>query len=298
MSSLERERSVAVDLARAGADLAQQYLRGGAKILRMRNKPLGGGPVTAADEAIDAHIVGGLREAFPQDSIVAEESHPEENEDVWGRGGRCWLVDPIDGTREYARGTPGWTVQIGLCIEGRPVLGVVIEPAHGRTSWAMLEGHGTASAHWTGQTTVQGQEPQPLRVAENPWNRLRLIGGQIYPFSRQNAIRRVLGISSDRASAVGSVGVRMTAVARGEADAYVQAPGKTKMWDTGPPQALVLAAGGRVTDLRGQPLNFDAPPITHPYGVVACAASQHEPILARLADLAARWLDDTPESKA
>lgn len=289
MPTLERERTVALGLARAGAELALGYLRGGPKILRMRNKPLGGGPVTAADEAVDAHIVGGLREAFPHDAIVAEESHPD---DAWERRERCWLVDPIDGTREFAHGTPGWTVQLGLCIAGRPVLGVVVEPARGRTSWAVLEGHDSSIPRWTGETRIHDEPPTPLSVAERPWQRMRLIGGKIYPFSRQNAIRRVLGISHDRASAVGSVGVRMTSVARGLADAYVQAPGKTKMWDTGPPHALVLAAGGKVTDLRGRPLNFDEPPITHPHGVIACAASQHETILEHLSDLAARWLDE------
>ena len=89
---------------------------------------------------------------------------------------------------------------------------------------------------------------------------------------------------------VGSVGVRMTAVARGEADAYVQAPGKTKMWDTCAPLCLVEAAGGRVTDLSGAPLDFRAASVTHPRGVVATASAHHAAILEQLQPLADAWL--------
>ncbi len=287
MPSLDAERTLAVDLVRSCAQLALEYQRGGTKILRVRNKPLGGGPVTAADEALDARIVTALRRSFPDDAIVAEESHEDG---VWHQRERCWFVDPIDGTREFAHGTAGWTVQLGLCIRGEPVLGVVAEPGHRRISWAAVREHGTPSARWEGATTVGDDAPIPLATASRPFSELRLIGGKVYPFSRQNAIRKMLGISSDRASAVGSVGVRMAAVARGHADAYVQAPGKTKMWDTCPPLALVLAAGGRVTDLRGEALRFDAPPVTHPAGVIACAPHHHDIIRERLADLIDTWV--------
>lgn len=286
LASFDEERRLAVSLARSGAEIARTFQRGGARILRLRNKPLGGGPVTAADETVDAHIVGALREAFPDDPIVAEESWEET---AWQRGGRCWFVDPIDGTREFARGTPGWTVQLGLCIDGAPVLGVVAEPAHSRLSWAVLDGAGTPAARWIGETETSAG-PVPLSVVTRPWDEIQIIGGSVGPVSRQRDIHNALGITQDRVRCVGSVGVRMASVARGQSDCYVQAPGKTKMWDTCPPLALVLAAGGRVSDLRGDPLDFTAPPVTHPGGVVACAAEHHEPILERLATLAEAWL--------
>ena len=286
MASLDAERQLAVSLARVGGDIARGFQRGGARILRLRNKPLGGGPVTAADEAVDAHIVGALREAFPDDPVVAEESWSET---PWSRGGRCWFVDPIDGTREFARGTPGWTVQIALCIDGAPVLGVVAEPAHARLSWACLEDPTATTPRWLGETqTAAGA--LPLQVAARPWEQMRIIGGKLSPFSRQRQVHKALGISADRVRSVGSVGVRMASVARGKADCYVQAPGKTKMWDTCPPLALVLAAGGIVTDLRGAPLDFTAPPVTHPRGVMACAKERHEALLRALEPLADSWL--------
>ncbi|MCR9161996.1 MAG: 3'(2'),5'-bisphosphate nucleotidase CysQ [Nannocystaceae bacterium] len=284
MASLDAERRLAVSLARAGADIAQRFQRGGTRILRLRNKPLGGGPVTAADEAVDDHIVSGLREAFPDDPIVAEESWSQA---PWTQGGRVWFVDPIDGTREFARGTPGWTVQLGLCIDGVPVLGVVAEPAHSRVSWACLED--TGGTAWIGETQTPAGAG-PLRVSTRPWDAMHIIGGKLSPFSRQRQVHARLGIPRSRVHTVGSVGVRMVSVARGKADCYVQAPGKTKMWDTCPPIALVFAAGGVVSDLRGSPLDFSAPPVTHPCGVVACSRARHETILEALAPLADSWL--------
>jgi len=287
LAFLDDERRLAVSLARTGADIARRFQRGGTRILRLRNKPLGGGPVTAADEAVDAHIVGGLRAAFPDDPIVAEESWSET---PWTRGGRCWFVDPIDGTREFARGTPGWTVQIGLCIDGVPVLGVVAEPAHARLSWACADSP-DANASFSGATeTAAGNVP--LGVAARPLDGLHIIGGKLSPFSRQRQVHKALGIPRDRVHTVGSVGVRMMSVARGIADCYVQAPGKTKMWDTCPPLPLVLAAGGIVSDLRGRRLDFSAPPVTHPGGVMACAAEHHETLLTALRPLADSWLGD------
>ena len=110
------------------------------------------------------------------------------------------------------------------------------------------------------------------------------------PFSRQHAIRRALEVSSTRTASVGSVGVRMTRVARGEADVYVQAPGRTKLWDTCAPAVLVLAAGGRVTDLRGVPLRYRRARVTHHRGVVTATAALHPEVLRRIAPLADAWL--------
>ena len=279
-----------MSLARAGADIAQRFRRGGTRILRLRNKPLGGGPVTAADEAVDEHIVSGLRNAFPDDPIVAEESWSET---PWTQGGRVWFVDPIDGTREFARGTPGWTVQLGLCIDGVPVLGVVAEPAHGRLSWACLEDTESTTTTWIGESETPAGTV-PLAVSTRPWDDMHIIGGKLSPFSRQRQVHKRLGISRNRVHAVGSVGVRMLSVARGKADCYVQAPGKTKMWDTCPPIALVFAAGGVVSDLRGHPLDFSGPPVTHPAGVMACARDRHEAILEALEPLVDNWLGAVP----
>ena len=176
-------------------------------------------------------------------------------------------------------------VQIGLCLDGVPSLGVVAEPAAGRVTWAIR----TASGWDAGQREGDGP-PSELGLSNRTRSELQLIGGRAFPFSRQKAIRNALSIPSARAGSVGSVGVRMTSIARGDADLYVQAPGKTKLWDTCAPLCLVQAAGGVVTDFAGGSLEYQGGPVTHPRGVLACRPQDQAAVLTRLAPLAEAWI--------
>lgn len=276
------ELQFVLDLVGRCGERALRWQAAGPKILAVRHKPLGGGPITAADRELNDTIVDALSGAWPDDGVLAEESRADPR---WRSTERCWFVDPIDGTREFARGTAGWTVQIGLCEHGRPVLGVVAEPGAGRTSYAVWD-----DGAWHGEVLRADGSREPLRGSVRDFANMRLIGGKLFPFSRQHAIRRALGVDRSRALSVGSVGVRMTSVARGEADAYVQAPGRTKLWDTCAPSCLVLAAGGRVTDLRGDPLSYRSDSITHTRGVIATGGRHHDAIVERLRPLTDAWL--------
>ena len=284
MPVLSAELAFVLDLVESCGDRAREYFAAGPEFLRMRNKPLGGGPVTRADTELNDAIVEALRGRFPDDAVVAEESD-DYGGGEWGSAERCWHVDPIDGTREFARGNEGWTIQIGLCIDGCPALGVVHEPASYRMSWAIDHDGERVAMHRVGSG-----RPSNLSLSSARLDALRLIGGRIYPLSRQHSIRRALGITAERAISVGSVGIRMTAIARGDADVYVQAPGHTKTWDTCAPTVLIRAAGGSVTDLWGRPLTYQGPKVTHPTGVVASHGALHDEILGRLQPLVTRWL--------
>ncbi len=292
MPELDAELAFILDLVEACGERAREYFVAGPDFLHMRNKPLGGGPVTRADTELNDRIVAELGKRFPGDAVLAEESDDHE-EGRWREAERCWHVDPIDGTREFARGNEGWTIQIGLCIAGVPVLGVVHEPASYRMSWAVHHGGRREAMHRVGSG-----RPSKMTLSRAPMDELRLIGGRIYPLSRQHAIRRALGVTAERATSVGSVGVRMTAIARGDADAYVQAPGHTKTWDTCAPAVLIRAAGGEVTDLGGDPLSYRGPKVTHPTGVVASHGRLHAEILAQLHPLVARWMPDPAQQPA
>lgn len=283
MTTLDEELDFTLDLVRECGEVAMHYWRRGTKVLGLRQKPLGGGPITVADTELNERIVDALRGRFPDDGVLAEESADDGR---WREPTRCWYVDPIDGTREFARGRTGWTIQIGLCIDGEPSLGVVLEPAAGHLGWAVRGSEGSRGRY----RGPDGQERGLGPPADASMDALQLIGGRLYPLSRQHAIRRALGVTPERARGVGSVGVRLASVARGDANVYVQAPGHTKMWDTCAPATLVMAAGGRVTDLRGRPLDFRAEAVTHPAGVVAAPEILHGSILERITPLANRWL--------
>lgn len=283
MTDLRAELDFVLDLVASCRPIAFGFLAGGPKLLGMRHKPMGGGPITEADRALNERLTTALTERFPDDGILAEES---SHEGPWRRSHRTWHIDPIDGTREFARGKRGWTIQVGLTIDGVPVLGVVDEPGAGRTSWAIAHGDHRQAMQRIGDGPFEPLQPRHASSLEEA----RIVGGRLYPYSRQHAIRKRLGIPHDRTSSVGSVGVRLARVARGEADLYVQAPGRTKMWDTCGPAVLVHATGGLVTDLRGQPLDYRSTKVTHPRGVLACPKALHQDVLDRLAPLTDRWL--------
>jgi 3'-phosphoadenosine 5'-phosphosulfate (PAPS) 3'-phosphatase len=176
--------------------------------LDTRDKP-DEGPVTRADTEVNARIVSALREAFPDDDIIAEESGAEFR----GRA-RCWYVDPIDGTTEYARGEDEWAVQIGLCIDGEPVLGVVHEAGAGRLAGACA---GAARP----RRARDGGVAAPLRPSDAAASPPAPRQQQEPRLAADREVMRLLAIPDDRNLRVGSTGVKMTAVARDVADLYV-----------------------------------------------------------------------------
>lgn len=279
-----QELEFVLDLVRQCSPIALAYQAGGSGVLALRHKPFGGGPITAADSELNRRIVEALSNRFPDDAILAEES---DDDGRWRSSRRCWHVDPIDGTREFARGRAGWTIQVGLCIEGDPVLGVIAEPGTRRLTWGLVDAGGCVAMQRLGDSPAT---PLPAPAEDRSLHDLILIGGTAYPLSRQHAIRRALEIEASRTLTAGSVGVRMTSVARGDADAYVQAPGRTKTWDTCAPEAVLRATGAQVTDLRGRALTYRGPTIAHAAGVIATSPALHAPILDRLAPLVERWL--------
>jgi 3'-phosphoadenosine 5'-phosphosulfate (PAPS) 3'-phosphatase len=274
--SLDRELSLALDLARSCGARALAIQTAGE--LETRDKADDEGPVTRADTEVNARIVAALRAAFPGDDIIAEESGPE----VAGRA-RCWFIDPIDGTTEFARGEDEWAVQIGLCIDGEPVLGVVHEAGAGRLSWGLC---------WRDQLDARIEiagAVRPLRTGANRQDALRLISSKSHASPRIAAVMQALAIPATRNLRVGSTGVKMAAVARDVADLYVHPALGTKLWDSCAPHALLRAAGGAVTDVRGVPLVYDPRHLPNDFGLLASHGPEHAAIVAAIQPAVAGW---------
>ena len=234
--------------------------------------------MTRADTEINARILAALRSAFPGDDVIGEESAAE-----FTGASRCWYVDPIDGTTEFARGEDEWAVQIGLCVDGQPVLGVVHEAGAGRLAWGQL---------WRGEVVAeleQAGQRSRLRTGDAALAGLRLVSSKSHASPQIREVMQALAIPDDRNLRVGSMGVKMTAVARGVADLYVHASRGTKLWDVCAPHAVLQAAGGRVSDVRGQPLRYDPRHLGNNAGMLATQGSRHAEIVAALAPVVATW---------
>ena len=210
-------------------------------------------PVTAADHAAEAIIVAGLRASAPEIPVIAEEEMADGR--ITAPGPAFWLVDPLDGTKEFAAGRDEFTVNIGLIRDGRPVLGVVGVPALGEMFGGIV-GHGAWKQTQAGKT--------PIHVRTPPAEGLTVMA------SRSHAAMPELQafLAGRRIAALSNIGssLKFCRLAEGKVDLYPRL-GRTMEWDTAAAQAVLEAAGGRVTQLDGTPLRYGKPGWENPHFV-------------------------------
>jgi 3'(2'), 5'-bisphosphate nucleotidase len=201
-------------------------------------------PLTAADRAAHTTILAGLKRLSPELPVLSEESPPEE---LAGRRSwqRFWLVDPLDGTREFIKRNGEFTVNIALIDSHRPVAGVVAAPALGRTYYGAV-GHGAFRQ--------DGAEPRPIGVRRPAADPLRIVGSRSHGSPDLESFLATIG--PHVLKPMGS-SLKICLVAEGEADLYPRL-GLTSEWDTAAAEAVLLAAGGSMIDLKGQPLTYNA----------------------------------------
>lgn len=211
-----------------------------------------GSPVTAADHDAEAVILAGLKALTPDIPIMSEEQVAAGNRpDV--SAGLFWCVDPLDGTKEFVRQTDEFTVCIALVHQGRPTLGVLHSPALGLT----LAGCGPDSAV---KILADGSR-QSVRARTAP------LEGKTALVSRSHRDGAELDRYMEQAGVVAHKSMGSAAkfglIAAGEADLYVRF-GPTSEWDTAAGEAVLLAAGGRMSGIDGQPLRYGKEDLLNP----------------------------------
>ncbi|MGQ9897860.1 MAG: 3'(2'),5'-bisphosphate nucleotidase CysQ family protein [Acidobacteriota bacterium] len=230
-------------------------------------------PVTDTDCVINTFLVTELQRRFPDDLIVSEEG---EADDARRRttAHRVWFVDPIDGTREFIAGNGEFSVMIGLCLEGRPILGVVHQPTTGKTWYANPQGA------WL----MQDATCQPLRVSTvNHIHDMTLAASRSHRNRYLTAAAQRLGIQKEIVS--GSAGLKIGLLVEQRADLFISASTRSKLWDTAGPEAILCAAGGMLTDFQGRQLDYRQPDLHHRAGLIASNGLQHAAIVAQIRDI-------------
>jgi len=207
-------------------------------------------PVTRADEQAEAIIEERLAAAAPDIPIIAEERCAAQGMPS-AAPPRFWLVDPLDGTKEFIRRNGEFTVNIALIEGDRPVLGVVYVPSQGVTYAAA----GNAMRWRSGET------PQPIKTRPMPSR------GAIVVHSRSHAdderLAQYAATLPEAERRLAGSAVKFCLVAAGEADLYPRF-GPTAEWDTAAGQAVLEAAGGAVATLDGAPLRYGKPGFRNP----------------------------------
>jgi 3'(2'), 5'-bisphosphate nucleotidase len=264
---LGRELSVALGLAR---EAGEEILRLRTSALTVEMKP-GDEPVTAADRAASALIVDGLTRTFGSDVVISEELPATADQLA---APRVWLVDPIDGTKDFIRGSDGFAVMIGLLVGGRPALGVVYQPTIDRAFFATPDG---------GPHLVERGALQRIAVSEvAAAGDARLVASASHRTDDIDRVKAELGIANELN--VGSVGVKLCLIALGVRDLYVNPTAKTKAWDTCAPEAILASAGGRLSDLFGAPIDYTRE-LAHKRGLVASNGRIHDEVVGKLGPL-------------
>jgi 3'(2'), 5'-bisphosphate nucleotidase len=225
---------------RAGREILEVY----ASEPAVTKKP-DASPLTAADLRAHRLILAALGELTPAWPVLSEEGEGSAPFTLRRGWPRYWLVDPLDGTREFLARNGEFTVNIALIEDHAPVLGVVHAPAPD-LSYQGLPGSGA----WRQSA---GADPEPIAVAARSHSPPRVVGSRSHRGDSLEAFRARLG--RHELLEAGSA-LKFCLVAEGAADVYPRL-GPTSEWDTAAAHAVVGAAGGTVSDLDGQPLRYN-----------------------------------------
>lgn len=232
-----------------------------------------GDPVTRADREANDIICAALQAAFPGDAILAEESAPASAEEAAALvvKPRVWYVDPLDGTREFADRNGEFAVMIGLAEHGRAALGVLVLPVTGEA----LAGRVGAGAFL--EEASGARRPLAVSGVRDPREATIVVSRSHRPAIVDPVVER-LGVP--RLVPCGSVGVKVSRIVTGAADLYVHGGGGAKRWDTCAPEAVLVAAGGRFSDLAGEPIDYASADLQLRRGLVATNGALHDAVLA------------------
>lgn len=247
-----------VEIARdAGAKILTIYERGFEVAVKSD-----GSPLTEADRAADALIHARLGALTPGVPILSEESTGIDYA-TRRRWSRFWLIDPLDGTKEFVNRNGQFTVNIALIDEGRPVLGVVYVPVTGVT-YHGAAGRGARKRLADGATeplAVRRYAGGPATVVVSRSHRGEAVDAFLARLAQREGEYRTTDMGSS---------LKLCLVAEGGADIYPRL-GPTSEWDVAAGHCIVEAAGGRVTDLHGRPLSYNKENILNPWFLAAAA---------------------------
>jgi 3'(2'), 5'-bisphosphate nucleotidase len=221
-------------------------------------------PVTDADQAAEEIIVRELRALTPDTPVVAEEEMAAGRVPVLN-GGPFWLVDPLDGTKEFIKRNGEFTVNIALIEDGKPTLGIVLAPATD-TLWRGAIGLGADKSEKGGAFSAIATRTPPANGLTACASRSHAIYSDLDIWFRSNNLT-----VADRVQAGSSL--KFCLIAEGQADIYPRF-GPTNEWDTAAGQGVLEAAGGEVVTTDGRPLKYGKPGFGNPHFIARSKAAR------------------------
>jgi 3'(2'), 5'-bisphosphate nucleotidase len=211
----------------------------------------------AGDQTANQFLIHAIREQRPDDGLLSEESQCDGTR---LDKSRVWIIDPVDGTREYGEGRPDWAVHVALAIDGSPVIGAVALPGL--------------------DLVLRSDRPQPLPAPASP---LRMVVSRTRPAAEAVAVAERLGAGL---VPMGSAGAKAMSIIRGEADIYLHSGGQYE-WDSCAPAAVALSFGLHASRIDGSPLVYNQNDTYMP-DLLICRKDEAETIIAMVAEINAQ----------
>ena len=245
----------------------------------------GEGPVSAADLAVNQWLLDGLAQAYPDAgwTLLSEETAKEQLtageplDAEW-----LWILDPLDGTKDFLQGTGEYAVHLALVHRGEAVLGVVLQPLL-EDLWFGLVPEGRA---WR-ENRAGEQQPAQLS-SRQALSEMVLVASRNHRDQRLEQLLEALALGDTKA--IGSVGGKVATILRGETDVYISLSGKSapKDWDMAAPEAVLKAAGGAFTHADGAPLRYNTGDVRQAGCLIASHGVSHQELCERAAAAMAR----------
>ncbi|MDJ0978371.1 MAG: 3'(2'),5'-bisphosphate nucleotidase CysQ [Erythrobacter sp.] len=252
------DRSRLLDIVREAGRVAHSRWPGDGHALRSWDKAPGD-PVSEADLEVDRFLRRELTALLPSTAWLSEESADDKQRTD---SGLIWLVDPIDGTRDYVRGRTGWTVSVALVSAGRPLIGVLLAPARGE-EWVAEAGKG---ATLNDRPLIASSRSQ-FSGARVPTDQLSSVDSDLVMVEKPNSIAlRIAMVADDRADLVATLRWGFE-------------------WDIAAATLIAREAGAQVSDAFGKPLAYNKHD-PRDFGVLVCSPGIHKEAVERLAERA------------
>ena len=271
-------------LSWASADVLMAYARGGEppygfpKSLTVEEG--GDGPVSAADMAVNELLISGLKDnlAFKEWDILSEETSKEKTfqQDNYKKDW-CWILDPLDGTKDFLQGSENYAVHIALAYKKKPKIGIVLIPEKNEL-WFGIVGIGAWFENRDGSKNHFSFSDR-LDISK-----LILVSSKNHQQSKLNNLLSTLCFGETKK--IGSVGCKVASILRGEADVYISLSGKTspKDWDMAAPHALIEAAGGMFSHADGKNLIYQETNYSQSGCLIASHGKSHRKICQKAMD--------------
>lgn len=273
MKNLEELSQIVRSIAWGASDILQSYYRQDSQTPNLDIQEQKDGPVTAADVAVNGYILAELQSALgnAEFGYLSEETYKaylEKNGKVALTQDWVWIIDPLDGTRDFIDRTGEFAVHIALAYQGRPVLSVVAWPEQEKIYYAIKDAGAFVESR-------DGSRVK-LRVSERNLVRdLSIVTSRSHRDDRFNKLLHKLPCQNQLA--VGSIGCKVATIVEQRADVYIALSGKSapKDWDLAAPELILTEAGGRFTRFDGSALQYNRGDVSQWGGLLASNGCCH-----------------------